>query len=154
MNPRNDMTVGPLDGHLKRLAGPMLVGIFAMMAVGITDSYFAGRIGSDALAAIGFIGPVAFGFTSLIIGAAAGASSILSRAIGGGDMGRARSYARDALITAAVLALGMLVIGRFLIGPIFSVAGASASCCTAGFVPNICVEVDPRSKDLLAGPAS
>ncbi|MBM2575628.1 polysaccharide biosynthesis C-terminal domain-containing protein [Jannaschia sp. Os4] len=67
---------------LLKVAGPMVVGILAVLSVGLVDAFFLGRLGGDPLAAVGFIFPVTMAIGSLSIGLSAGANAVISQAIG------------------------------------------------------------------------
>lgn len=40
-----DLTAGPVSIHLARLTAPMVLGVFAVISVGLADAYFVGRPG-------------------------------------------------------------------------------------------------------------
>ena len=63
--------VGPL---LARLTGTMIMGIIAMMTLGFVDTWFISLLGTDQLAAIGFIIPVYMIFISIGLGIGMGIS--------------------------------------------------------------------------------
>ena len=67
-------------------------------AVGLSDAYSAGRLGEQPLAAISFTFPVVTTLVSLAIGLSAGASSVLSRAIGDG----ANLKDQQAIVTGSI----------------------------------------------------
>ena len=68
----------------------MLFGIAAIMSIGIVDAYFIGQLGSRELAAVSFIFPITIALSSLGVGVIAGISSVVSRALGSGNPGRAQ----------------------------------------------------------------
>ena len=74
MNDQRDLTSGPVWLNLLRLAGPMMFGIAAVMSVQLVDTYFVGKLGTDALAALSFSFPIALTLASLSIGLSAGAA--------------------------------------------------------------------------------
>ncbi|MBY6205330.1 MATE family efflux transporter [Halomonas denitrificans] len=119
-----DLTSGPVSVNLLRLAGPMLFGIAAVISVQLVDTYFVGRLGTDALAALSFSFPVALTLTSLSIGLAAGAASVVSRAVGEGQQDRMHRRATDALLLASVIAVLMAAVGILLVRPLFQLLGA------------------------------
>lgn len=119
-----DLTSGPVAANLLRLAGPMLFGIAAVISVQLVDTYFVGRLGTDALAALSFSFPVALTLTSLSIGLAAGAASVVSRAVGEGEQDRLHRRATDALLLASVIAVLMAGAGILLVRPLFQLLGA------------------------------
>ncbi|MEM9797682.1 MAG: MATE family efflux transporter [Pseudomonadota bacterium] len=61
---------------------PMLLGIAAVLSTGLVDAYFLAKVSPEALAAVGFIYPITTAIASLSVGLSAGASAIISQAIG------------------------------------------------------------------------
>ena len=123
MSGRN-LTVGSVSIHLVRLTTPMVLGVFAVMSVGLADAYFVGQLGEIELAAISFIFPVTTALTSLGIGLSAGANAVVSQALGSGDVDRARRYAAHAMVTSGLLGLGVGVLGYYNIENLFSLLNA------------------------------
>jgi putative MATE family efflux protein len=119
-----DLTTGPVWRKLLKLAGPMLFGIAAVISVQLVDTYFVGRLGTLPLAALSFSFPVVLTLTSLSIGLAAGAASVVSRALGSGRRDRARRLGTDALLLAAVLISALILVMLTLLEPLFGLLGA------------------------------
>lgn len=124
MSNKRDLTQGPVSGHLVRLCLPMCLGVAAVMSVSLADTYFLGQIGTEALAAIGFVFPVLFSLVSLGIGMAAGAASVASRAIGRGDRDGVQRLATDSLLLSTLLVVVLSGGGWFLSEPLFRALGA------------------------------
>jgi len=79
------LTDGSVTRAVLAVSAPMTLGILGVIAVGLADAYFLGRVGRTELAAVGYIYPVTVAVTSLSIGLSAGANAALSQAIGRGD---------------------------------------------------------------------
>ena len=124
---RRDLTQGSVRLQLFRLASPLSVGIIAMFAVTIVDTFFLGQLGTQPLAAVSYAFPVAFAVMSLAIGLSAGTGSVLSRAIGKGDRSRIVSLTTHSLILALLLGILVAIVGTALIRPLFSLLGAQGS---------------------------
>lgn len=120
-----DLTQGPLPKHIVRLSGPMAVGILAIMAMNVVDTYFVGQLGTDQLAAMSFTFPVVFFLSSLTMGMGVGVTSVVSRAVGRRDHGKARRVTTDALALATLIVAVMSVGGYLSIEPIFELLGAA-----------------------------
>lgn len=120
-----DLTEGPVGAHLVRLATPMVLGILAVISVSLADTYFLGQLGKDPLTAISFAFPVVLTISSLAIGLSAGASSVVSRTIGAGDLRDTRRVATDSLILAFLFVLVASVAGWLLARPLFALLGAT-----------------------------
>ena len=59
---------GPVAPTLAKLALPMIIGIVAMMAFNLVDTYFVGQLGTKELAAMSFTFPVVMIISSLALG--------------------------------------------------------------------------------------
>jgi putative MATE family efflux protein len=124
MRPRQDLTNGDVRGHLWRLGLPMVIGIIAVMSIGLADAWFLGQVGTAELAAISFTFPVTFAIASVAIGLGAGASSVVARAIGTGDQHRVRRLATDSLGLAVLIVLVLSVLGWLTSRRLFAAMGA------------------------------
>ncbi|NOX69940.1 MAG: MATE family efflux transporter [Gammaproteobacteria bacterium] len=121
------LTTGPVGRQMVSMTAPVLFGIFTMMLQGFVDAYFIGRVGDDALAALGFAFPVLMIVSSVAIGLGAGTSSVVARAIGADDHNRARRLSTDSLILSFLITVVVCVIGFLTIGPLFRLLGAPES---------------------------
>ncbi len=119
-----DLTRGSVGGLLMRLTWPMLIGHFAVVAFNLTDTYFVSRLGTDELAAMGFMFPVIMLLGSLTIGLGIGTSSVLSRAIGRGSGHRVQQLATHAIVLALAIVAIFAAAGLLTIRPLFSLLGA------------------------------
>ncbi len=121
------LTEGPVGRHLIDMTVPVLFGIATMMAQGLIDTWFIGRVGTDELAAYGFGFPIIMIVTSVAIGLGAGTSSVVARAIGAGDHRRARRLSTDSLILSFMITFVIAMIGIATINPLFRLLGAPES---------------------------
>jgi putative MATE family efflux protein len=124
MRRQQDLTNGDVRGHLWRLGLPMVIGIVAVMSIGLADAWFLGQVGTAELAAISFTFPVTFAIASVAIGLGAGASSVVARAIGTGDQHRVRRLATDSLGLAVLIVLVLSVLGWLTSRSLFAAMGA------------------------------
>lgn len=124
MTRRQDLTNGDVRGHLWRLGMPMVIGIIAVMSIGLADAYFLGQLGTAELAAISFSFPVTFAIASVAIGLGAGASSVVSRVIGTGDHQRVRRLCTDSLALSVLVVAVLSVAGWLTSRPLFRAMGA------------------------------
>lgn len=118
------MTTGPVAGHLTRMTLPMVVGILAVLSVSVADTYFIAQLGTNELAGLSFTFPVVFCMASIGMGLGAGASSVVSRAVGSGDERQVRRLATDSLILAILVVGGIATLGILTIEPLFRLLGA------------------------------
>ena len=123
-SPKPRLTEGPVGRHLVDMTVPVLFGITTMMAQGLIDTWFIGRVGDAELAAYGFSFPILMIVTSVAIGLGAGTSSVVARAIGANDHRRARRLSTDSLLLSFLVTAGVSLIGVLTIGPLFKLLGA------------------------------
>jgi len=123
-NPRARLTQGSVARHLVNMTVPMLLGITTMMAQSFIDTWFLGRVGDRALAAYSFGFPILMIVTSIAIGLGAGTSSVVARAIGSEDHGRASRLTTDSLILALIITLAVSLLGALTVKPLFRMLGA------------------------------
>ena len=119
-----DLTTGPIWLNLLRLAGPMVFGIVAVISVSLVDTYYVGQLGTQELTALSFSFPVTLSVSSLAIGLGAGASSVVSRAIGNDNRKDGKRLATDSIVLAVLLVIAVAAIGYLSIDPLFRMLGA------------------------------
>jgi putative MATE family efflux protein len=115
---------GSIPGHLVSQTLPAIIGVAAIMSIGIVDAYFIGQLGREPLAAISFIFPVAVACTSLGVGVMVGINSVVARALGEGDHERAARRANFGIVFAGACGVIMGLALWLLIEPIFAAMNA------------------------------
>jgi len=118
------LTDGPVGRILLSMTGPMIVGMFALVAFNLADAFFVAQLGTPQLAAMSFTFPVVMFLGSIAIGLGIGTASVLSRAIGRGDTMRVRRIATDSLALAFLVVLVCSFFGMLTIDPLFRLLGA------------------------------
>ncbi|MEP0391938.1 MAG: MATE family efflux transporter [Erythrobacter sp.] len=118
------LTKGSITGHLVGQTLPAVIGVAAIMSIGLVDAYFIGQLGPEALAAIAFIFPVTVALSSLGVGVMVGINSVVARALGEGDGPRCARRANFGLVFSVVIGI---IIGALLFalsGPLFALMNA------------------------------
>ncbi|MHA7819368.1 MAG: MATE family efflux transporter [Erythrobacter sp.] len=118
------LTTGSVTGHLVGQTLPAILGVAAIMSIGLVDAYFIGQLGSDALAAISFIFPISVALTSIGVGVMVGINSVVARALGEGDFERATRRANFGIVFAVGVGIAMGVLLFALQGPLFGLMNA------------------------------
>ena len=118
------LTSGAIPTTLFRLAGPMSVGLFAQISFTLADTLFVARLGTDALAALGFAFPVVFVISNITMGLGTATSAVVSQAIGRGDQHLVRRYTTDSLILSLVIVVALSAGGYVTVKPLFAALGA------------------------------
>lgn len=125
---RGSLNDGPVARQLIRVSGPMSVGIFSVLAIGLADAFFLARAGDSELAAVGFVYPTIVAVSAFSVGLSAGANTALSQA-----RGRETSDARVGHLAfhAALLGLGVglaVALAFQLLAPaLFALLGATGT---------------------------
>lgn len=117
---------GSIPGHLLSQTLPAVIGVAAIMSIGIVDAYFIGQLGSAPLAAISFIFPVAVATTSLGVGVMVGINSVVARALGEDDFDKAARRANFGIVFAVACGVVMGLSLWLAIEPIFAAMNAPA----------------------------
>src|SRR5881398_1017220 len=112
---------GPIASTLLRLATPNVLVMFVQASVGLIETYFVAKLGTDALAGVALVFPVLMLMQMMSAGAIGGGiSSAIARALGAGRRADADALVVHALIIAGGLGLvftvAMLAGGRWLYG--------------------------------------
>ena len=118
---------GSIRGHLVTQTTPMIIGVAAIMSIGLVDAYFIGQLGRTELAAISFIFPISVALTSMGVGVMVGINSVVARALGEGDWDKAARRANFGMVFAVT---GCLVLGLTLfalLDPLFALMNADAA---------------------------
>jgi putative MATE family efflux protein len=104
LDPRTRMLLeGPIAGTLLKLATPNVLVMFVQASVGLIETYFVAKLGTDALAGVALVFPLLMLMQMMSAGAVGGGiSSAVARALGGGR----RADADDLVVHALAIALG------------------------------------------------
>ena len=126
-NSNIELLTGDYKVAIKKLAWPMMISMFLLMAYNLADSIWVAGIGSDALAAIGFITPLFMILVGLGTGIGAGANSMIARFIGAKNIPEANNTALHSLVLTVLISLLGSVIMYFLLPTLLDIMGAESS---------------------------
>jgi putative MATE family efflux protein len=112
------------------MAFPMLAGTFAMNAYNLTDTWYVSRLGTPALAAMGFTFPVVMLLTCVAGGIGSGVTTLVSHAIGRHAHEDAARIVSHGLALILGIAGVMAVTGCLSIEPVFRRLGADEATRT------------------------
>ena len=115
---------GSVAGHLVTQTAPMVIGVAAIMSIGLVDAYFIGQLGAEQLAAIAFIFPIGVALASLGVGVMVGINSVVARALGEGNDRVAAQLANTGVALSAILGTAMAVALYLLLDPLFRLMNA------------------------------
>ncbi|MEO1658492.1 MAG: MATE family efflux transporter [Pseudomonadota bacterium] len=121
---RDRILTEPVTRVLFALSWPMTLGLFSVIAINVTDTFYIGRLGAEELAAIGFCFPVIFGMSAIAIGMGNGGAAVVSRAIGAGRQDQARYLIASTMIFVGIFAAILGVIMLQVSDSVFLALGA------------------------------
>lgn len=120
MQGTKNLTEGPIKRQLFNLALPIMGTSFIQMAYSLTDMAWVGRIGSEAVAAIGAVGILTWMTNSIALLNKVGSEVSVGQSIGARNVENARNYSSHNLTIALIISLcwGLLffVFAPFIIG--------------------------------------
>jgi putative MATE family efflux protein len=101
---------GPIASTLIRLAAPNVLVMLAQTSVGLIETYFVGKLGTDALAGVALTFPIVMLMQMMSAGAMGGGiSSAIARALGAGRRADADALVLHALAIALIFGLTFTV---------------------------------------------
>jgi putative MATE family efflux protein len=119
------LTQNPVIPTLIKLALPMIVGILGIIGFNLVDKYFVGRLGTNEQAVLGFVYPIVLIIGSIAQGIGAGATAVISRAIGQGKKDDVKRLTTDSLILGVLIVSVFMIAGLMTIDPLFTLLGAN-----------------------------
>ncbi len=119
-----DMTRGSLLAHLRHLALPASTGLLFNTLYNITDSFWAGRLSTDALAALSLNFPLYMLNMSLGVGFSAAAGALIANALGAGKQKEARTFLSRSLSLSLLFSLTAMLLLLIFLTPLFRLLNA------------------------------
>lgn len=102
-----DLVHDPIPGLVRRIALPASLGYFFNTLFNLVDTWYAGWLSTDALAALSLSFPAFFTIIAFSAGMSSGVSALVANALGGGREEEARTVATQALVLT--LAAGLIL---------------------------------------------
>src|SRR6267142_1262325 len=127
MDPRTQRLLeGPIGPTLLRLAWPNIVVTVVQASIGLIETYFVARLGTDALAGMALVFPFVMLMQMISSGAMGGGiSSAIARALGAGRRDDADALVLHALIIQVALGAAFSVIMLAFGSPIYRALGGN-----------------------------
>jgi len=125
------LLLGEPEKAIRKLSGPLIIAMLLYSTYNIVNAIWVAGLGSDALAAVGFISPLFLVLIGLGNGLGAGTTSAIARKIGAGDLQGANNAAFHAIILTVIISALVtipLVIWTTDIALLFG-AGKTAGLC-------------------------
>jgi putative MATE family efflux protein len=131
-NVEHDYTSGSIRRALFLLAIPMVLEMGMESVFVLVDIFFVSRLGADAVAAVGLTEAVLTLLYATAIGLSLGATALVARRIGEGDVDHARATAGQVIWVGCGIALVVGVLGVSFAGPILRFMGAAEAVVAIG----------------------
>jgi putative MATE family efflux protein len=141
-----DLTEGPIAGHLVRLAAPIAIGMLFQTLYVLVDLFFVARLGDAAIAGVGAAGSAQFLVMALTQVLGVGTMALIAQACGRKDREDANLIFNQSLLLAGFCALLTLVAGPVLGRLYVDSLGADAATAAAGiayldwFLPGLALQ--------------
>jgi putative MATE family efflux protein len=130
--PGRDLTSGSLHGDIWHLAVPMMLEIGTVNVIQVLDTYWVGRLGSAALAAVTISVSIRWVITSLASGLGVGGLAVVARRIGEGRRAAADHAAWQTILLALGVSSVLGGLGFLLARPLLLLLGAEAEVLPLG----------------------
>ena len=119
-----DLINDPIPKLTRSIAIPASVGYLFHTMFNVVDTYYAGLISTQALAALSLAFPVFFIITASGGGVATGATALIATALGKGDRKKAEELAAQAIAMGLILAVLLSGVGIWFLPFFFGLLGA------------------------------
>lgn len=131
----NPILSAPILATIIRLSTPNMMAMVATCAVAIAETVYVGLLGTPALAGMALVFPMIMLQQMMSAGAmGGGVSSAVSRAIGAGDIERARSLAFHTLVIGLVGGIGVGIVFLTLGPSIYRLLGGQGAALAQALV--------------------
>ena len=118
-----NLTQDPIPRLIRQIAVPAGTGMLFQTLFNVVDTWYAGLISTEALAALAVSFPVFFIVIALIVGVGHGAAALIANAIGENHPERACRLWGQALILAVATGFLVALYGLFFAEPLVRLAG-------------------------------
>lgn len=111
-----DLTQGSVIRHLLHMAAFLAVSMVAQTLYILADLYWVGRLGKEAIAAVGVAGNLMMVVLALTQTLGVGTTTLLAQAVGRKDQAHAEHAFNQSLVMSIVIAFGLGVVGFLVRG--------------------------------------
>ena len=127
MTDDNPLISGDIPQQIRRIGIPVGIGILFNNLFQVADTYFAGEISKEALAALALSFPIYFIIIGLGNGLGTGAAALIGNALGAGDREEGARLAAQGLMLTVALSLVTAVAGIAVSPRLFELLGADGA---------------------------
>ena len=129
---RRDLTTGNIHRSIWILAVPMILEMATLSVTQIVDTYWVGKLGSAALAAVTISMTLRWVLNSMANGLGIGGMAVVARRIGARDRAEADHAAWQAVLLAVFVSIVLGVLGILVAEPVLRILGADADVTALG----------------------
>jgi putative MATE family efflux protein len=122
-----DLTRGNIRDHMRSLAIPATVGFLFHTLYNVTDTYFAGQISTQALAALSLSFPVFFMVIAVAAGMSEALTALVGNALGENDKTKAAHHAQNGLLFGLLLSVVLTLAGMAAVPVLMHQLGAKGA---------------------------
>lgn len=119
----HDTTSGPILGVLVRLAGPIVATNVFQSLYQLIDTFWVGRLGADAVAAVSLSFPILFFMISAGGGLSVAGAVLVAQTFGARDQRAVDHAAGQTLLVVGTVSAGLSLAGYLLSGPLVAFFG-------------------------------
>ena len=120
-----NLTSSPILKLLRQIAIPSMTGSMFQTLFNLVDTFYAGRISPDALAALAKAFPLYFIIISAGIGIVAGCNSLIANSLGSNNRVAASIYSYNSLIYAFFVSVFITLVGIFFSNDLLKLMGST-----------------------------
>jgi len=125
-------TSGSIDKAIFMLSIPMILEMSMESLFAVVDAFYVSRLGVDALATVSLTESVLTLVYSLAIGLSMGATAMVARRVGEGNIPAAAKAGVQAIYLAVGISIAISIVGLFFSENILGLMGASESVIASG----------------------
>ena len=122
----------PVSVLLKKIAIPASIATLFQTLFNIVDTFYAGKISSDALSALAKSFPIYFILIAASVGVTVGGTSLIANSIGEKNNENILKYFGQTIVYGFILSILVTFIGLFFAPDIFSLMGSSYKVINLG----------------------
>jgi putative MATE family efflux protein len=119
-----DLLNHPIGPLVRRLALPVGIGFFFSTMFNVVDTWYAGRLSTQAVAAVSLSFPLFFLIIAVGSGISTGATALIGHALGAGKRGEAELYAAQTISFGVIHGLLLTLFGWLAMPIMFRLMGA------------------------------
>jgi Na+-driven multidrug efflux pump len=121
------LLIGDPKEAILKLSGPMIIAMIILAAYNLVNAVWVSGLGSDALAAVGFVSPIFMVVVGLSNGLGAGVSSSISRRIGAQDKDGADNTTMHAMLLMIIVSVILTFVLLYFLEPLLVAIGTGAA---------------------------